>query len=578
MILQALTSYYDRLSADPHSDIASPGWAKVEIPFILVINQSGALVGIEDTREKGENGLHGKLFIAPQPVKRSSGIAANLLWDTMAYVTGLIKTEGLGKEEREKASSRAAEQHNAFMQRIAMTLRESPKKQACLRFLSVVDNSMVREFDQWDDIIRANANLGIRFQDDLHLYCQDEDVTSVYPSDNDEAEKQRCLVTGELDTVSQLHTAIKGVYGAQSVGANIVSFNLDPFVSYGKKQGANAPIGEKAMFAYTTALNTLLARGSRQRMQVGDASTVFWSEKESTFESDFYQIFAEPPKDDPHANSQCIRSLFDAPKTGEFYAEDESSSFFVLGLSPNAARLFIRFWLVGQIAEFASNIRQHFEDLKIAKPSFEPEFYSLWRLLIQTAPQGKSENIPPNVSGEFMQAILRGTPYPHALLSGVVRRVKSDSDVRVNAARAALIKACLNRLLRYHPNPGEKELQMALDSEQVSIGYQLGRLMAALEKIQEEANPGLNATITDRYYGAACSTPVTVFGTLMRLMRYHMNKLDSKGRKIYFEQLIGEITSHILEYPAHLNLNEQGKFAVGYYHQKQAFYTKKESE
>jgi len=177
-----------------------------------------------------------------------------------------------------------------------------------------------------------------------------------------------------------------------------------------------------------------------------------------------------------------------------------------------------------------------------------------------------------------MQAILLGTPYPHSLLVGVVRRIKSDSEARVNAVRASLIKACLNRLLRCHPNPDEKDLQMALDVDQASIGYQLGRLMATLEKIQEEANPGLNSTITDRYYGAACSTPVTVFGTLMRLMRYHMEKLETVGRKVYFEKLVGEITGHISEFPAHLGLYEQGKFAVGYYHQKQAFYTKKDSE
>lgn len=578
MILQALKSYYDRLAADPKSDIAPQGWAKVEISFILVIDQHGVLVQIEDTREYHEKSLRGKVFLVPQPIKRSSGVASNLLWDSMTYITGVIKTEGRKEEEIQKAARRAVEQHAAFIKRVKTTLRDSAKKRACLQFLEAVDESMLNQFTIWNEVVRANANLAIRFEDDMYLYCQDEDVTSGYPIEETDSERHRCLITGNLDKTSQLHTAIKGVYGAQSVGANIVSFNLEPFQSYGKKQGENAPIGEGAMFAYTTALNSLLARDSKQRMQIGDASTVFWSEKENVFESVFQQIFSEPPKDDPNANTQCIRSLFDSPKTGEFYKDNESNTFYVLGLSPNAARLSIRIWLAGEIADFASNIRQHFEDLNIAKPSFEPEFYSIWRLLIQTAPQGKSENIPPNLSGDFMQAILRGTPYPHSLLAGVVRRVKSDSETRVNAVRASLIKACLNRLLRNHPKSDEKELQMALDIDQASIGYQLGRLMATLEKIQEEANPGLNSTITDRYYGAACSTPVTVFGTLMRLMRYHMDKLGTTGRKVFFERLIGEITGHILEFPAHLGIYEQGKFAVGYYHQKQAFYTKKDSE
>ncbi len=578
MILQALKSYYDRLAADPKSDIAPQGWAKMEIHFVLVINHQGVLVQIEDTREYHEKSLRGKVYLVPQPIKRSSGVASNLLWDSMTYVTDVIKTEGRNEEEIQKAGRRSIEQHVAFIQKVEGTLRDSVKKRACLKFLTAVDEPMLNQFAIWKEIVRTNANLAIRFVGDLYLYCQDEDVTSVYPATDTASDKHRCLVTGNLDTTSQLHTAIKGVYGAQSVGANIVSFNLDPFRSYGKKQGGNAPIGEQAMFAYTTALNTLLARESRQRMQIGDASTVFWSEKESAFESDFQQMFSEPPKDDPHANSQCIRSLFDSPKTGEYYNSKEPNIFYVLGLSPNAARLSIRFWLVGNIAEFALHIRQHFEDLRITKSAFEPEFYSIWRLLLQTAPKGKSENIPPNLSGDFMQAILLGTPYPHSLLVGVVRRIKSDSEARVNAVRASLIKAYLNRLLRCHPNPDEKELQMALDVDQASIGYQLGRLMATLEKIQEEANPVLNSTITDRYYGAACSTPVTVFGTLMRLMRYHMEKLETVGRKVYFEKLVGEITGHISEFPAHLGLYEQGKFAVGYYHQKQAFYTKKDSE
>ena len=578
MILHALKSYYDRLAADPKSDIAPEGWAKVEIPFVLVIDGQGKLVQVEDTREMQDKKLRAKPFLVPQGVKKAAGIAANLLWDSAVYVTGCYNTDGLDASVIEKAAKRAPDQHKAFIARIVEALPDSPKRQACLKFLTTIDEQQLAQFGVWAEIKQSNANLSIRFTDDLYLYCQDEEVKSVYPQKHADSVEKVCLITGKLDTPSRLHTAIKGVYGAQSVGANIVSFNLSSFLSYGKKQGENAPVGESAMFAYTTALNTLLARDSRQRMQIGDASTVFWSERKSTFESDFSQIFSEPPKDNPNANTQCVRSLFDAPKTGEYFAENQGNTFFVLGLSPNAARLSIRFWLVGDISEFAECIRQHFEDLSIQKPSSEPEYYSLWRLLLQTAQQSKSENIPPNISGDFMQAVLLGTPYPQSLFQGVLRRIKSDSEHRLNPVRASLVKAYLNRKMRYHPESGEKELQMALDIDQTSIGYQLGRLMATLEKVQEEANPGLNSTITDRYYGSACSTPVTVFGTLMRLMRYHMDKLGLSGRRVYFEKLIGEITSHISEFPAHLGIYEQGKFAVGYYHQRQAFYTKKDSE
>lgn len=332
------------------------------------------------------------------------------------------------------------------------------------------------------------------------------------------------------------------------------------------------------MFAYTTALNTLLSRQSSQHLLIGDASTVFWSAKRTQFESDFASFFKEPDKDNPEAGTQKIKNLFEAPMTGGYLDDDSDTKFYVLGLAPNAARIAVRFWEVGTISDFAGKIRQHFEDLNIVKPSSEPPYYSIWRILVNIAIQDKSENIPPNIAGDFMRSILDGTPYPATLLQAALRRIHSDTENRVKPVRAALIKAYLNRYLRAHPNQKGKEVEMGLDTEQPSIGYQLGRLFAVLEKIQEEANPGLNATIRERYYGAACSSPVTVFGTLMRLKNHHLAKMDNKGRVVNLERLIGAIVDHIGDFPSHLNLHEQGRFALGYYHQRQDLFTKKEND
>jgi CRISPR-associated protein Csd1 len=341
-------------------------------------------------------------------------------------------------------------------------------------------------------------------------------------------------------------------------------------------QSYNAPISKKTASEYTKSLNMLLA--SDQRLQVGDASTVFWSEGRTNFESDFSFFFREPGKDDPDAGALRIKTLFESPKTGAYAEDSGSEKFYILGLAPNAARIAVRFWQVGTVAEFAGRIRQHFDDLRIVKPPREPEYYSLWRLLVNVAIQDKSENIPPNVAGEFMRSILSGTPYPQTLLHSALRRIQSDTENRVKPVRAALIKACLNRYLRAHPNKNEKEIKMALDTEQPSIGYQLGRLFATLEKIQEEGNPSINATIRERYYGAACSSPVTVFGTLMRLKNHHLAKIGNKGRVVNLERLIEEIVGHFGDFPPHLDLHEQGKFAIGYYHQRQDFFTKKEEK
>jgi CRISPR-associated protein Csd1 len=427
----------------------------------------------------------------------------------------------------------------------------------------------------WREIFETGSFLSFRFSDERGLFCQNTDIArAIGKTSGEDRDTGICLVSGENDRVCELHTAIKGVYGAQTSGANIVSFNLDAFRSFGKKQGLNAPVGYSSMFAYTTALNTLLSKDSTQRMQVGDSSTVFWSSKQTRFESDFLFFFDEPKKDNPDEGTRRIRSLLEAPNTGAYTEDNGDGLFYVLGLAPNAARIAIRFWQVGTVSDFAGRIRQHFEDLRIVKPPHEPEFYSLWRLLVNIAVQDKSENIPPNVAGDFMRSILNGTSLSRNPSSDAVRRIKSDPENRVKSSRAALLKAFLNRALRVHPDNKNKEIAMALDTEQPSVGYQLGRLFATLEKIQEEA--GNPSTIRERYYGAACSAPVTVFGTLMRLKNHHLAKIENKGRAINFERLLGEITGRFNDFPTHLNLSEQGRFAIGYYHQRQDFFTKKD--
>jgi len=579
MILQALKEYYDRKAADSESGIAPFGWEWKEIPFIIVLDKKGSFLQFEDTREGEGIKKRGKSFLVPQGVKRASGIAANLLWDNTGYVLGLANTEGLSIDEKTKKLSRVPEQKKAFIERIKNELSDTPRKKAILAFLSNLNIPVLETTLHWEDVYRTGPNMSFRFDGDYLLYCQSDEVKKALISKTNADDKSGlCLVTGKKDRISTLHTAIKGVWGAQTSGANIVSFNLEAFRSFGKEQGQNAPVGEIAMFAYTTALNTLLDRNSSQRIQIGDASTVFWSDRKTQFEEDFSFFLAEPPKDDPDAGNLRIKNLFDSPQTGGYVEDLGTEKFFILGLSPNAARLAIRFWLKGTVTEFAENIRKHFQDLEIVKPKGEPPYYSLWRLLVNTAVQDKSENIPPNIAGDFMRAIVTGKPYPATLLQAVLRRIKSDTVNRVKPVRAALIKAYLNRQLCAGKNYNEKEvLQVGLDKDQLSIGYNLGRLFAVLEKIQEEANPGLNATIRERYYGAACGSPVSVYPTLMRLKNHHLAKLH-KGRKTNLEILIGEIIEHFNEFPAHLSLQEQGKFAVGYYHQRLDLFTSRKED
>lgn len=288
-------------------------------------------------------------------------------------------------------------------------------------------------------------------------------------------------------------------------------------------------------------------------------------------------FFDKPAKDDPAAYTEKIKALYESLNTGAYVEDDGDIKFYILGLSPNASRLSIRFWHMGTITEFATRIKQYFDDFRIVKPPGEPEFYSVWQVLVNIAVQNKTSNIPPNIAGDFMRSVLNGLPYPNTLLQAAIRRIKSDTQYRVRPVRAALIKAYLNRYNRFYPNPTYKEVGLELDINNPSVGYQLGRLFAVLEKIQEEANPGINTTIRERYYAAACSAPVTVFANLMRLKNHHLAKLEKEGRVVEFEKLLGEIIEKLDKFPAHLQLHEQGMFAIGYYHQRQAFFTKKQS-
>lgn len=577
MILQALNGYYRRKAADPDPAMRLPafGLEEKEIPFVLQFDAAGRwLPPIRDTRRKEGKKLLGQRFLVPAAVKRSSGVAANLLWDTAEYVLGI---DTRGKPER------VAEQRAAFRARVDAlpeAAAELPGVLAVRRFLDAVDLAALAGDPLWPEILEANPVLGLQLQGEIGLVCQHPEIALAAAGRADEGgtEAVYCLVAGELAPMERTHTAIKGVWGAQSSGANIVSFNLDAFNSYGKRQGANAPVGKPAAFAYTTALNHLLGRDSRQRVQVGDASTVFWAEAPSAFETLPADLFGEAPKDDPDRGTRALDTLYRSIDTGRFVSDGDGTRCRVLGLAPNAARIAVRFWQTGTAAELGRRLRRHFDDLEVVRGPNDPRHLSLFRLLTAIAVQGKADNIPPNLGGEIVRAVLAGEDarYPAALLNAAVGRCRAEQ--RVTYARAAVLKACINRGIRQAaravPSTPEKEFFRMLDTEHPSPAYRLGRLFAVLEKIQEEASPGLNATIRDRYYGAASSTPVAVFTTLLRLKNHHLGKL-SPGRRVNLERLIGEIMSGLADFPRQLPLPEQGRFALGYYHQRQDFYTRK---
>ena len=560
MILQALKEYYDRKAADPDSGIAPLGWERKEIPYLIVLREDGSLARVEDTQELVSKKKRAKAFLVPQASKRSSGIAANLLWDNVEYVAGVVCK---GKPDR------VAGQHEAFLKRLD-ELSGCPSVDPVRKFLARPDfREQLAAIPEWKEAMEGCAFVTFKLLGNPQPVCRAPDVVERVGRQDAPGKgsgEAFCLVSGRTGPISKLHPAIKGVMGTNTTGGNIVSFNFPAACSFGKAQGENAPIGESSAFEYTTALNVLLGKDSRQKMQVGDATTVFWSSKPTSLENDLADIFGEPEKDDPDKGVDAVERLLASVKTGAFSHENETTRFYVLGLAPNSVRISVRFWHDGTVAEMEARFADWFENLRIVHGPKDREHLSLWRLLCSIAPLGKSENIPPNLAGAVMRCILDGTAYPATLLSSAIVRIKAERDV--GYPRAKLIKAFLNHNL----NP-ERKLTVSLDKENTNVGYRLGRLFAVLERIQQAANPGINATIRDRFYASASATPAAVFGNLMRLKNHHLAKLEKTK---FFEDLIGEIVDGIAAFPAHLPLDEQGMFAIGYYHQRQDFFTKKD--
>lgn len=569
MILQALNRYYERAENMPRE-----GWVRRGVDYVLVLDEQGECINIEAIGEqrKGKTVPREMLVtaIGKQAMKHTnSGKDANLLWDNASFVFGT------GNKGSVKLAS--------FISTIREWLGDLDDKgvKAVSRFCTCIlanptsAHLLVERFQLKEDFDKRDPVLIFRLASDLDGVHLRPAVRTAYEAALVAANtasdlRGDCLVTGDRDVpLAPNESVIKGVWGGQPAGCNIVSFNARSFESYGKRErnGENAPVSLRASFAYTTALNHLLS--SRQRMQVGDTSTVFWAEEAHDLESALPDLFDEPPKDDPGRGTDALKVLYSTVQSGKFAVGRAETRFHVLGLAPNAARIAIRFWETAPAIVLARRIRQHFEDIRIVHAPHEPEHLSLFRLLTGIAVLNKADNIPPNLGGEVMRAILEDLPYPAPLLNLAVQRCRAEQ--KPTYARAAAIRAYLNRLNRR--NKTEREYLPMLDTTNPNAAYRLGRLFAVLEKIQEEASPGLNATIRDRYYGAASSTPGSVFSTLLRLKNHHLGKLN-KGRSVQMEKLVGEIMEGLTDFPRQLGLPDQGRFALGYYHQRQNFFTK----
>ena len=573
MILQALARYYEDLLS--RGEIDAPGWTPAKISYALCLNEKGRLTQVVPTMEEVSKGkktvLQPQVFPLPAAVKRTVGIDSNFLWDNSTYLLGVDQK---GKPERSRdCFAAAAQKHHAVLDGI-----DSSIARAILAFFDTWQPSQAAEHSALAGLLEevtAGANLLFRVdgcypQKDVAIR---EAWQSYRESSNPDAVRMQCLVTGREDEITATHPAIKGVRDAQSSGAALVSFNAPAFCSYGREQNFNAPVGKYAAFAYTAALNHLLADRNNVQL-IGDTTVVCWAEgADPAYQSFAMTAFfgAESGLSDNDLRA-ALKRLADGLPCDDLGIDPERP-FYILGLAPNAARLSVRLFLRDSFGRLMKNVNDHYERLKIINARYE--VVPLWALLRETVNLNSRDKSPsPAMAGAVARAIFSGGPYPASLLEAVMLRIRAERNI--TWGRAAIIKAYY--LKNPHKDCPKEVLTVSLNEASTDTAYTLGRLFSVYEAVQQAANPGINATIKDKYFNSAAAMPASIFPILNNLCQKHLRKLDGRLR-VYYDKQIMELKGRLGEsYPPRMTLAQQGSFDLGYYHQTQKRYTKKEEE
>ena len=579
MILKALYDYYHR-----SDDLPIPGMEEKEIGFLLVITKEGKFVRLEDCRIDKS---HAKTYLVKKHVSRTSAVAANHLYDNAAYVLGYCDVTKIKKEaDQEKEELKTVNCLEAFKKKVrsaAAACPESAALQAVLLFYEHSREQLLEWLEKdplWEDVkknlSKKYSTFSFRLEGEKKIIAEQKALLQLDSEEDVEGDQALCLITGKRGTLVDT-TSSTMIPGSQAT-AKLVAFQVNAgYDSYGKTKCGNAPITEEAEFAYTTALNALLKSGSRNKFMLGNRTFVFWAssqtEASKQAEESLFDLlgFSEEAKDDPDANVLKVRKVFESIYSGTLKV-DMDDRFYILGLAPNVARIAVVYWSETSLKEFAEKILAHFEDMEIGDTRKNTKPYQGIREMISNVTLGgKLSDATPNLPESVVQSVFQGLPYPFTLYSSCIRRIRAEQKLTIT--RVAIIKAYLNRL----NNPNSIKINTMLDKKNTNQGYLCGRLFAVLDKIQEEANS--QNSIRDRYQNAASTTPSAVFATILNLSNHHLEKL-SEGRKIFFEKLKQEIFSQLSAhgFPAHLDLQDQGRFFVGYYHQRQDFFTSKKEQ
>ncbi|WP_281532242.1 type I-C CRISPR-associated protein Cas8c/Csd1 [Anaerocolumna aminovalerica] len=595
MLLQSLVRYYEILSEDEECDIPRQGYGNVKVSFALNLSREGDLLNIITLKTLSGNSkkLIAQSMIVPEQVTRSSGVLPNFLCDNSSYVLGF---DNKGKPKRSRECFEAFKKlHIDILESV-----DNEEAKAVLHFLEkwnvekAAENKILKDY--LDDIY-GGANFIFKLDGKNSYVHQDNKIKKAwefYRANNTKSVIKTCLVTGEKSNISRLHPIIKGIQGGQAMGNSLVSFNARAYESYGNEesQGLNAPVSQYAAFAYGTVLNKLL-EDRQHRLTIGDATVVYWAESSEGVYQDVMSLLFDPSDletvdmekekytRDPIALKE-VREILEKIFSGKNINVndetilDKSTRFFILGLSPNAARISIRFFIQDTFGSLLTNVLRHYQDIHIEK-QYENEFdsISIWRLLNETvSPSSKDKSASPLLIGSVMRAILEGISYPTELFNTIMIRIRAEK--KIGYYKASIIKGYLMRCK--NKNKYKEVLGVSLNVNSNNKPYVLGRLFAILEKAQQDANPLINTTIKDRYFTSACATPANVFPVLLKLSSHHIAKAEyGYISDIRLKEVMDLLNVDDNPFPKQLPLEEQGIFILGYYHQKNAFFKKEEA-
>lgn len=618
MIVQSLARYYDILERDDSVKISRPGYSPAKVSFALVISPQGVLTNILDLRTDGKKRLPKVMEVPLQKSRSGKHPPPYFLCDKGEYVFGVENLNAKNFQEEKGSYPHDLLILDRTEKNVVVV---SPRSRECFdqfrkfhhKLLDGLSDTAIQGFlhflDTWNPELAVQHPKFTEYKDEmlsgaffvfdlngeyLHRNAMARNAWEThYFSGNGDSSKEcsQCLVSGKLLPIARTHQKIKGVLNAQSAGATLIGFNDPAFESYRKKQSYNAPVSESAMFKYTTVLNYLLDRDSKNKIQIGDTTTVFWAETKNKVYEDLILSLLNPVEpratqegepheerlEQDHSISQLINDILLKVKSGG-YLEDcdlgipKTTKFYILGLSPNNARLAVRYWHEDNFGDFITRVARHHIDMEIDAGNWKPQFISVYRLLKETVP--RDADIPPLIEGLLMRSIIENTPYPIPMYHAILNRVKVERSI--NYARAGFIKAYLMRIARTRKQDEDDVITVSLNEESTNVPYRLGRLFAVLESAQKAANPSIKRTIRDSYFASAATMPSMVYPVLLKLHQHHLSKINSEkpGLGVNISKSIDEVMSSIDRFPITLTLEEQGMFMLGYYHQHESFFRK----